>query len=154
MIEYKKGNIFESGAEAIVNTVNCVGVMGRGLALQCKVLYPKNYEAYRSACDAGEVRIGKMFVCDMQRQTNPKYIINFPTKRHWRFPSKMEYITKGLSDLAGTIRRIGVKSVAIPPLGCGLGGLDWNKVRQLIEIAVWDLPEVNVAIYDEQFLNY
>ena len=150
MIEYKVGDIFESGAEAIVNTVNCVGVMGKGIALQCKKLYPYNYQAYRLACEAGMVVPGKMFVHNLQTLVNPRYIINFPTKQHWKFPSKMEYIETGLKDFVDMIVRLNIASVAVPPLGCGLGGLSWGAVKPMIESAVRELQGVDIFIYDPQ----
>lgn len=128
----KKGNIFESNTEAIVNTVNCVGVMGKGLALQFKKKYPENFMAYKNACDLGQVKVGKMFVYKANTLFGNKYIINFPTKKHWRNPSKLEYIVAGLDDLIEIIKSNEIKSIAIPPLGCGLGGLDWVIVKRLI----------------------
>ncbi|GAB6161934.1 macro domain-containing protein [Desulfothermus naphthae] len=133
MIQFKKGNILNEKVEALVNTVNCVGVMGKGIALQFKKKFPQNYLAYKKACQEKQVKIGKMFVYKLQLFSNPKYIINFPTKRHWKEKSKLEYIRAGLKDLVTIINKLKIKSIAIPPLGCGLGGLDWNLVKGLLE---------------------
>lgn len=133
MIEYKIGDIFANDAEAIVNTVNCVGVMGRGLALQYKNKYPQNFKEYANACKDEQVVPGKMFVHQTGQLTNPKYIINFPTKRHWKANSKIEDIESGLDDLVKVIDKLNIKSISIPPLGSGLGGLNWQIVKQKIE---------------------
>lgn len=133
MIHFKKGNIFETDAEALVNTVNTVGVMGKGIALQFKKKFPENYKLYKRACEQGKVKIGKMFVTATNQLTNPRWIINFPTKKHWMHRSKYEYIEEGLRDLVNTIRELNISSIAIPPLGSGQGGLDWNKVKNLIK---------------------
>lgn len=132
MIEYKNGDIFAEDVDAIVNTVNCVGVMGRGLALQYKNKFPQNFKEYALACKKGKVVPGKMFVFQTGQLTNPKYIINFPTKRHWKGKSKIEDIEKGLDDLNHTIQKYNINSIAIPPLGSGLGGLQWQKVKSII----------------------
>src|SRR5690554_2546178 len=123
MIEYTSGNILHADAEALVNTVNCVGVMGRGIALQFKNAYPENFKAYAVACQQQQVLPGRMFVFATDGLTNPKYIINFPTKRHWRGKSRMQDIEDGLIDLVAVIQRYGIRSIAIPALGSGLGGL-------------------------------
>lgn len=133
MIEYKIGDIFANDAEAIVNTVNCVGVMGRGLALQYKNKYPQNFKEYANACKDEQVVPGKMFIHHTGQLTNPKYIINFPTKRHWKANSKIEDIESGLDDLVKVIDKLNIKSISIPPLGSGLGGLNWQIVKQKIE---------------------
>ena len=148
MIELKRGDILKQDAEALVNTVNCVGVMGRGVALQFKQAYPENYKLYREASDHGQVQPGRMFVVDLNRMLNPRIIINFPTKRHWKGSSRLEDIQAGLKDLVKVLRDRKVRSVAIPPLGCGLGGLDWNVVRPLIEKAVSELPELCVYLFE------
>src|SRR4029078_4298450 len=123
MIEYKTGDILSEDAEALVNTVNCVGVMGRGVALQFKNAWPDNFRSYAAACSRNEVQPGRMFVFDTGRSGNPRYIINFPTKRHWRGKSRLEDIEAGLDALVAEIRTRKIQSVAIPPLGAGLGGL-------------------------------
>ena len=133
MIEYKNGDILREDVEAIVNTVNCVGIMGRGLALQFKNKFPQNFKEYQLACTNKEVQLGKMFVHQTGQLINPKYIINFPTKGHWKQNSKIEDISNGLDDLITIIEKYSIKSIAIPPLGSGLGGLDWNQVKKLIE---------------------
>lgn len=147
MIEFKDGNLLEADAEALINTVNCVGIMGKGIALQFKQAYPHNFKEYEKACRAGEVKPGSMFTVQIASLTNPKYIINFPTKRHWKGRSKIEDIESGLSDLIEQIKQLDIKSIAIPPLGCGNGGLDWGDVRQRIEQAFEQLPDVHALIY-------
>jgi O-acetyl-ADP-ribose deacetylase (regulator of RNase III) len=129
MLTYKKGDILKEQTEAIVNTVNTVGVMGKGIALQFKERYPENYRIYKKACEEDKVETGKMFVTETGQLLNPHYIINFPTKEHWRNPSKMEYITEGLKDLVKVISDKNINSIALPPLGCGNGGLEWQKVK-------------------------
>jgi len=146
-IELKTGDILKADAEAIVNTVNCVGIMGRGIALQFKKAFPANFRAYALACNEGEVQPGKMFVYDTGAFTNPRYVVNFPTKRHWKGKSRIEDIETGLVALAQEVRARGIKSIAIPPLGAGLGGLDWGEVLPRIKAALADLPGVDVFIY-------
>jgi len=148
MIEYKSGDILKEDAEALVNTVNCVGVMGRGIALQFKKAFPENFKAYAKACKNEEVQPGRMFVFETGQLTNPRYIINFPTKRHWRGKSRMEDIEAGLKALVVKIRQYDIRSIAIPPLGSGLGGLDWSEVRVHIEAALQSLIDVRVIIYE------
>lgn len=146
-IELRTGDILKADTEAIVNTVNCVGVMGRGIALQFKKAFPANFRAYALACDEGEVQPGRMFIYDTGAFTNPRYIINFPTKRHWKGKSRIEDIESGLIALAQEVRARGIRSIAIPPLGAGLGGLDWSDVRPRIEAALRDVPNLDVLIY-------
>lgn len=148
MIRFAEGDLLNSDAEAIVNTVNCVGIMGRGIALQFKQMYPANFKAYAAACTAGEVVPGKMFVFETGEMTNPKYIINFPTKKHWRGNSKLEDIESGLAALREEILRRGIKSVAIPPLGTGLGGLPWPAVKSRMMDALESLQDVELIIYE------
>ena len=148
MIELVKGNIVQDDAEALVNTVNCVGVMGRGIALQFKKAFPANYSKYKAFCDTGKMQPGVMFVYDLHRLHSPRYIINFPTKRHWKGESRLDDIALGLKTLAEEIRRLQIKSIAIPPLGCGLGGLDWAIVRPMIVDALQSLPEVRVLLHE------
>jgi O-acetyl-ADP-ribose deacetylase (regulator of RNase III) len=124
---------------ALVNTVNTEGVMGKGVALQFRRAYPENYEAYRAACARGEVKIGRMFVYDTGRLGRPRWIINFPTKRHWRSKSSVEDIEAGLADLRDVMPQLEIKSVALPALGAGLGGLRWDDVQPRIEAALGDL---------------
>lgn len=134
--------------DAIVNTVNCVGVMGKGIALQFKNKWPANFQQYQAACKASEVRPGRMLIHDCGGLIKPNYIINFPTKDHWRGASKIEFIEDGLVDLINRIRDLGIRSIAIPPLGCGNGGLNWVDVRPLIEDAFAQLPDVDVRLFD------
>ncbi|MDD9961771.1 MAG: macro domain-containing protein [Gammaproteobacteria bacterium] len=150
MIEYKKGDIFElaAEAEALVNTVNCVGVMGRGVALQFKRAFPDNFKAYARACKRGDVRPGKMFVFETGRITNPRYIINFPTKRHWRGKSRIEDIDSGLTALAMEIRSRHIDSIVLPPLGSGLGALDWAEVRPRIEAVLGEFSGLRAVVFE------
>ncbi|KAF0164290.1 MAG: Appr-1-p processing domain-containing protein [Rhodocyclaceae bacterium] len=142
------GNLLkQDDVDAIVNTVNCVGVMGKGIALQFRNKWPENFRAYATACKAKQVRPGRMFVFDSGALVKPNFIINFPTKDHWRGKSRIEFIHDGLVDLVAQIRRLGIRSIAIPPLGCGNGGLDWAEVRPLIESAFAALPEVEVRLF-------
>jgi O-acetyl-ADP-ribose deacetylase (regulator of RNase III) len=147
MITFTKGNLLEAKAEALVNTVNTVGVMGKGVALQFRQAYPEMFRAYERACKAGEVQPGHMFIFERATFENPKFIINFPTKRHWKGKSRMEDIESGLKALVADVRRLKIKSIALPPLGCGNGGLDWNDVRPRIEKALAALPEVKVMLF-------
>jgi O-acetyl-ADP-ribose deacetylase (regulator of RNase III) len=148
MLEFRTGNIFDTGAEALVNTVNCVGIMGRGVALQFKNLFPANFKAYKAACDRGEVQPGRMFVFETGELTIPKWIINFPTKRHWRGKSRLEDIEIGLFALKQEITARGIHSIALPPLGSGLGGLAWADVRVLIERTLGDLKDTQVLVFE------
>jgi O-acetyl-ADP-ribose deacetylase (regulator of RNase III) len=148
MIEFRTGDILGADVEALVNTVNCVGIMGRGIALQFKNEFPENFRAYEAACAREEVQPGKMFVFETRRLTNPKYIINFPTKRHWRGKSRMEDIDSGLKALVAEIRDRGVHSIAIPPLGSGLGGLNWAEVRPRIVEALRALNDLDVIVFE------
>ncbi len=148
MIDYRQGDILKADAEALVNTVNCVGIMGRGVALQFRNEFPENYAAYRAARDRGEVQPGRMFLVDLCRLQNPRYVINFPTKRHWKGKSRLEDVESGLVALVDVVRERGIRSVAIPPLGCGLGGLSWIDVRQSIEAALQAVPDVQVLVYE------
>ena len=148
MINYRVGNIFEEDVEALVNSVNCVGVMGRGIALQFKREFPANYKVYRIACDRNEVEPGRMFVFETGQIANPHYIINFPTKRHWRNKSRLEDIKSGLSDLAEVIRTRQIRSIAIPPLGSDLGKLNWSEVRALIEDTLGQFDDLRAVIFE------
>lgn len=148
MIEITRGDILQADAEALVNTVNCVGVMGRGIALQFKKEFPENFTAYKAACDKGKLHPGMMLVVELHQLQGPRYIINFPTKRHWKGKSRMEDIERGLGALVEEVRSRKIRSIAVPPLGCGLGGLDWREVRPLIERAFRELPSVRVLLYE------
>lgn len=155
MIEFMRGNLLDSKAEALVNTVNTVGVMGKGVALMFKEAYPENFKAYEAACKKKEVRVGHMFVTERQALIGPKWIINFPTKQHWRGASKMEWIESGLRDLKSVITEKKIRSIAIPPLGSGNGGLNWPDVRPKIEAALGTLNDVSVIVYEptDQYQN-
>ena len=147
MITLTSGNILEADAEAIVNTVNCVGVMGKGIALQFKQRYPANFKFYYRACKEGDMRPGRMLVFATGMIMNPKYIINFPTKRHWKGKARIEDIKSGLAALIGEVERLGITSIAVPPLGCGNGGLDWSDVRPIIADAFTGVPSVRTIMY-------
>jgi O-acetyl-ADP-ribose deacetylase (regulator of RNase III) len=149
MIEFARGNLLSAEADALVNTVNTEGVMGKGVALQFRRAFPENYDAYRVACKRGEVEIGRMFVTETHQLDGPRLIINFPTKRHWRSKSKLADIDEGLADLRRVLIDAGVRSVAVPALGCGLGGLRWSDVKPLIEAALGDLG-THVLVYPPQ----
>jgi len=148
VIRFVQGNLLDSDAEALVNTVNMQGVMGKGIALEFKKRFPENYEFYRQACEQGQVQIGKMLVFTKPALLTPQYIINFPTKQHWRGKSKIEYIQRGLEDLVRVVQEYGIRSIALPPLGCGHGGLRWEQVKPLIERAFAALPDVEVQVYE------
>ncbi|MHA7884210.1 type II toxin-antitoxin system antitoxin DNA ADP-ribosyl glycohydrolase DarG [Nitratireductor rhodophyticola] len=149
-IRTKNGDMFAEPVEALVNTVNCVGVMGKGVALEFKNRWPANFRAYKSLCDTKGLKPGQMFVFDTKElftSEGPRYLINFPTKAHWRSKSKMEYIEDGLDALVEAIREHGITSIAIPPLGCGNGGLDWADVRPLIEAKLSSLDDVEIVLF-------
>ena len=148
MIEYKTGDIFGEDVEALVNTVNCVGVMGRGVALQFKRAFPANFNAYAEQCKLGEMQPGQVFVFEPEHLGNPRYIINFPTKRHWRGKSRMEDIDSGLASLVSEIKTRRIRSIALPPLGSGLGGLDWSQVRPKLVEALENLDGVRVVVFE------
>lgn len=148
MIRFTSGDILAADAEALVNTVNCVGIMGRGIALQFKNAFPKNFKAYEAACSRRDVQPGRMFIFETGDMMNPKFIINFPTKRHWRGKSRMEDIEAGLMALVSDIKRLKIHSIAIPPLGSGLGGLHWPTVRGKIETAICQIPELDAIVYE------
>ena len=138
----------QDDVDAIVNTVNCVGVMGRGIALQFKNKWPANNQAYELACKSGQVKLGHMFVFDSGGLVKPNFIINFPTKGHWRSKSYIKSIQDGLKDLVEQVKRLKIKSIAIPPLGCGNGGLDWSDVRPLIVDAFEQLADMEVRLFE------
>lgn len=150
MIELTRGNILEADAEALVNTVNCVGVMGKGIALQFKHAFPDNFDAYQRACRNHEVSLGQMFIVPTGRMVNPRYIINFPTKQHWKGKSQLSFIQAGLKSLIQEVRRLGIASIAVPPLGCGNGGLEWTQVVPMINEAFTGLPDVQVLLFEPQ----
>ena len=148
MIHYTTGNILESNAQALINTVNTVGVMGKGIALQFKKRYPNNFNAYQNACKQGDIAIGKLFVTkDCNLNSDEKIIINFPTKKDWRKSSEYSFIEKGLDNLIQVISQQNIKSVALPPLGAGNGGLEWEKVKKIIEQKLNNL-NVEIIVYE------
>jgi O-acetyl-ADP-ribose deacetylase (regulator of RNase III) len=148
MLKLKRGNLLDEKTEALVNTVNCVGVMGKGIALQFKQAFPENFKQYQKACKNDEVQPGRMFTVATDSLLNPKYIINFPTKRHWRHKSRLEDIKAGLTALVTEVKTLGIRSIAVPPLGCGNGGLDWAVVAPLIEAAFEPLPDIEVVLFE------
>ena len=148
MITYKTGDVLGETAEALVNTVNCVGVMGRGVALQFKRAFPDNFRAYAALCKRNQMRPGTVFVYETGAVVPPRYIINFPTKRHWRGKSRIEDIEYGLESLAQEIRSRGIRSIAIPPLGSGLGGLRWPTVRARMDEVLGELEGVEIVIFE------
>jgi O-acetyl-ADP-ribose deacetylase (regulator of RNase III) len=147
MIRYSEGNLLDAPVEALVNTVNEVGVMGKGIALMFGEAFPENTRAYQEAAKKGEVRIGRMFVTENSSLISPRWIINFPTKKHWRQPSRLEWVREGLKDLVRVIQEKHIHSVALPPLGCGNGGLEWQLVRREIEAALSDLSDADVLVF-------
>jgi len=147
MIRHVTGNLLEADAEAFVNTVNTVGVMGKGIALQIRQAFPKVFDEYQRAAKHGELQPGRMHVVRTGAVTNPRFIINFPTKKHWRGKARIEFIREGLVDLVKVLQQLNIKSVAVPPLGCGSGGLRWSEVRPVIEAALGDLGDVQVLLY-------
>lgn len=148
MITYTKGNLLDADVEVLVNAVNTVGVMGKGIALMFKQRFPKNMQEYVVACKAGQVQIGQMFATRTDATTGAKWIVNFPTKQHWRGYSQMAWIEEGLQDLRRFIIENDIKSIAIPPLGAGLGGLSWHDVKPRIIEALQDLTDVNIVIFE------
>ena len=148
MLCFKRGDILTADVEVLVNPVNCVGVMGRGLAKAFKDAYPANYQAYADACRKHEVSLGRMHVFNMNSTGNPRYIINFPTKGHWRERSAIHHIEAGLLDLVDKVRDLGVGSMALPRLGCGLGGLIWADVKPLVERIMGSLGMVEIVVYE------
>jgi O-acetyl-ADP-ribose deacetylase (regulator of RNase III) len=146
MIKEVDGDLLKSQVDALVNTVNTIGVMGKGIALQFRQAFPRNYEAYRRACNQGEVQMGRMFVFHTG-QLQPRFIINFPTKQHWRSRSRLADIEAGLTDLVRVVGQLGISSIAVPPLGVGNGGLPWQDVRRVIHEALEQLPDIVVLLY-------
>lgn len=154
MITFTHGNLLEAPAEALVNTVNTVGVMGKGIALMFKERFAENFSRYAAACKANEVRTGKMFVTEVHELGGPRWIVNFPTKQHWRSPSRLEWVVEGLRDLRRFLIDNTVRSVAIPPLGAGNGGLEWSTVRAEVESALGDL-DTDILVFEptQQYQN-
>ena len=154
MITFTQGNLLEARTEALVNTVNTVGVMGKGIALMFKERFDENFRRYAAACKAKEVQTGKMFVTPVHDLDGPRWIVNFPTKQHWRAPSRMEWVVDGLQDLRRFLIEQQVKSIAIPPLGAGNGGLEWAEVREQIERTLGDL-DIDILVFEptKQYQN-
>ncbi len=148
MIHYTQGNLLEAQVDALVNTVNEVGVMGKGIALMFREAFPESAREYQEAATAGRIRVGQVHVTRNRELVGPRWIIDFPTKKHWRNPSRMEWIRDGLRDLVRVIGEHQITSIALPPLGCGNGGLEWAQVRREIELALGDLPGVSVTVYE------
>lgn len=151
MLEFKRGNLFEAEVEALVNTVNTVGVMGKGIALQFSRQYPEIMPLYQAACQDGTLRIGTVQTIKLpvlSGMSGPRYVINFPTKQHWKGNSKIEFIESGLKALRAEIEKLGLTSIAVPPLGCGLGGLHWGDVGRHIVEALGDLADVRVLVFE------
>jgi len=153
MIYFKKGNILEATVEALVNTVNKVGIMGKGIALAFKKKFPENYKIYKEACENNQLKIGDLLVTQTERSI-PKYIINFPTKQHWRSRSKIEYIEKGMEKLVEVIQEKNIQSIAIPPLGCGNGGLNWKDVKPVIVKGLESMKDsTEIILYEPGYNN-
>lgn len=153
VITYTQGNLLDADVEALVNTVNTVGVMGKGIALMFKERFPKNMTEYVKACKAKQVNTGKMFITQTDELMGPHWIVNFPTKQHWRAKSKMEWIQDGLVDLRKFLETNKVKSIAIPPLGAGLGGLSWHEVKAEIEKVLSGIRSTEVIVYEPLTLS-
>lgn len=151
MVQISQGNLLVAPVDALVNTVNIMGIMGKGIALQFKQAFPAMFRNYEKACKAGEMHLGKTHVFDLGGLAGgPRWIINFPTKGHWRERSRLPDIETGLEDLVASVLRLGIRSIAIPPLGCGNGGLNWADVRPRIEAAFINLPNVNVLLFEPE----
>ena len=148
MVRIEQGNLLEADAEALVNTVNTVGVMGKGIALMFKERFPENFRAYAAACKSGEVQLGRMFVTDNRQLDGPRWIVNFPTKDHWRSRTRLEWIESGMEDLLRVISERGIRSIAVPPLGCGNGGLEWRDVKPLLETTLGGIEGLDATIYE------
>lgn len=155
MIKFTQGNLLEARTEALINTVNTVGVMGKGIALMFKERFTENTRLYTAACKAKRVQTGKMFITEVHELEGPRWIVNFPTKQHWRAPSQMAWVEEGLQDLRRFLIEKKIKSIAIPPLGAGNGGLEWPLVREQIESALGDLPNVEIVVFEptQQYQN-
>ena len=148
MISFTTGNLLEAGTDALVNTVNTVGVMGKGIALMFKEAFPENFKSYAAACKNNEIEVGRVFITERSGFIGPRWIVNFPTKAHWRFPSKLHWIADGLTDLKSEIKSRNIRSIAFPPLGAGNGGLEWDDVKALIVEALDDLEGVSIVVYE------
>lgn len=143
MLIYHRTSLLDSNAQTLVNTVNCIGVMGKGIAAEFKQRYPEMFNSYKRICDAGALEPGKLWLW----QGSDHWVLNFPTKRHWRYPSKLEWIEAGLEKFVVEYSRRGITDISFPRLGCGNGGLKWEVVRPLMERYLAPLP-INVYIHD------
>ena len=148
MIRYTQGNLLDAPSDALVNTVNEDGVMGKGIALMFREAFPESARVYEQAAKRGEVRVGHVLVTQHKALFGPRWIIHFPTKRHWRYPSKLEWVRQGLQDLKRVVPEHGIRSIGLPPLGCGNGGLEWSQVRREIEAALGDLENIEITVYE------
>jgi O-acetyl-ADP-ribose deacetylase (regulator of RNase III) len=148
MIRSVQGNLLDAPTEALVNTINTVGVMGKGIALMFREAFPDNFRVYREAVKRNEVHVGRMLVTGNHAPLGPKWLINFPTKKHWRQPSRPEWIAEGLKDLRRVIEEKQIGSIAVPPLGCGNGGLEWTAVRPQIVDALSSLIGVDIWVFE------
>src|ERR1700674_3851573 len=148
MITFTEGNLLKAETEAVVNTVNTVGVMGKGIALMFKEAFPANFRAYDEACKRKEIRVGHMFVTENMALDGPRWLINFPTKQHWRQPAKLEWIVEGLKDLRRVVEEKSIRSIALPPLGCGNVGLEWMEVRSEIVRTLGGLDDVDILVFE------
>lgn len=148
MIRYTHGNLLDAQDEALVNPVNTVGVMGKGLALAFRHRFDLNHRLYVEACQAGELQVGKVLATETGQAVGPRWVVNFPTKQHWRQPSQLRWVSEGLMDLRRFIAQHRVQSIAIPALGAGLGGLAWPDVRSAIESALAELDDVQITVYE------
>ncbi len=146
MVTFVKGDIFKSPAQVLTNTVNCVGIMGKGVALEFKNRYPQMFGDYQSKCDQGKVKPGQPYLWE----DDSTQVLNFPTKRHWRDNSLLQDVDDGLKYLAGSYEQLGIQSIAMPALGCGLGGLKWSEVQPLIVKYLGALPDLDVYVYEPQ----
>jgi len=154
MLRLTQGNLLEAPAEALVNAVNEKGIMGKGLALLFKETFPESAKVYAEACHRREVQVGKMFLTERIEAEGPRWIIHFPTKKDWRNPSELQWIRDGLQDLRRVIRELGLRSIALPALGCGNGGLDWNHVRSEIESALGQIKGVDILVYEPTSVDH
>ena len=148
MISFTQGNLLEAKVDAVVNTVNTVGIMGKGIALMFKERFPANFDAYARACKNNQVRIGEMFVTESEDLFGPRWIINFPTKTDWRIKTQLGWIREGMRNLVRTIQENDIRSIAVPPLGCGNGGLDWVDVKPVIVDALAEIENLDAIIYE------
>ena len=148
MVRFEQGNLLDADVEALVNTVNTVGIMGKGIALMFKERFPDNFREYAAACKDGEVRLGEMFVTENHELLGPRWIVNFPTKDHWRSRTRLEWIEQGMEALVRVIKEKRISSIAVPPLGCGNGGLNWRDVKPVIESALAEVEGLAATVYE------